>query len=342
MSAVLLVLGGGALAAPALRWAREAGLDTVLADPDPHAVLRRAAHEFHLIPEGTREAHAALARRLARTRRLAGVLATTRAAFALLPGLSESVPGLYPSRAALERLRSPDETRTFLASKGLPVCAERPEGADALDLFAFFRDGAFVPGGAARRSLLASGDECSLQPTGLAPEREHAAYALLERAARAAGLTHGPLQGTLIEHDGALALHQLWPGFADLVGAAQVARLALGKSVLQAWFAHLAGAGGPFDELALTARAAAGWLAVAPERAGLFAGLDGVASARALPGVVGLWSDEPGRMLASPELAQPPLGYVWVEGRDCAEVAARLQAARAALTPRMTGRQRVA
>src|SRR5687767_1678589 len=125
MTAVLLVLGGGALAAPALRWAREAGLDTVLADPDPHAVLRRAAHEFHLIPEGAREACAALARRLARTRHLAGVLATTRQSFGLLPALSEAAPGVCAAHAALLRMQAPEETRAFLAAQGLPVCAER-------------------------------------------------------------------------------------------------------------------------------------------------------------------------------------------------------------------------
>lgn len=342
MSAVLLVLGGHALAAPALRWAREAGLHTVLAAPHAHAALRGSAHEFQPIPEGTRDAHAALAHRLARTRGLAGVLATTPATFGLLPGLAEVVPGVCPRRAALERMRTGDETRAFLAGQGLRVGGGENEGLAALDVFAFFRDGAFVPGGTARRTRLACGDELSVQCAGLAPEIERAAYTLVERAARSLGCEHGPLQATLVEEPDGLAVQALWPGFADLLGAAQVARLALGKSPLQAWFAHLTGVGGPFDELELSPRNAAGWISIAPDRAGMFAGLDGMSRARALPGVAGSWLEEPGRILVSPERAQAPLGFVWAEGADSSEVEQRLRAAREALVVRVTGRERVA
>jgi hypothetical protein len=334
MGPTLLVFGGGAHAAPALRWAREAGLHTILADSDTHAPARRAAQEFHSIPARDAEAHAALARRTAKTSRLAGVLVGEPSRFALLSKVTPAVPGLLPARPALERLSSPERTREFLRGAGFPVCEAAPE-RQRLDLFAFFRDEAFVPGGIAARRALARGAIASVQPCGLQLERERGAYVLAERAARALGLERGLLQVELAETDGELALVGLQPGFADLVGATHVARLAYGKSPLQAWLAHLAGAGGPFDELALAPRAAAGWLALLPERSGLFAGVDGLSRARAVPGLVDLWVEEPGRECA-PGASEPrPLGYLWAEAPDPAQLVERLLAARAALDVRV-------
>lgn len=340
MGASLLVVGGGTHVALALRWAREAGLDTILADPDPHAPARRAAQQFHPIPARDPEAHAALARRTAHNTRLAGILVAEPAHFALLPHLTAAVPGVLPPRHALERALHPERVREFLHGQGFPVSTpahERPR----LDLFAFFRDGAFVPGGIAARRTLARGASASLQPSGLDPEHERSAYVLAERAARALGLERGPLQVELVETDTALALVTLHPGFADLLGATHIARLAYGKSPLQAWFAHLAGAGGPFDELALTPRAAAGWLSVLPERAGLFAGAEGLTRARAVPGLIDVCIEEPGRECAVDASAQPALGYLWAEARDPAQLVERLLAARAAIEVRVVSPQRV-
>src|SRR5262245_26304728 len=209
MSPALLVLGG-LFAGPVLRWAREAGLATALADPDPHAPLRRAAEEFHPIPRDDAEAHAALARRLAKRGRLAGVHASAAEAFALLPALSEAAPGLLPARAVLQRLLSAAETRAFLEKRGLAV-AHASEDEPALDVFAFFRDGAFVPAGIALRRRLASGDVVSVQPSGLAPAAARAANVLVERAARALGLGRGPLQATLLADGERPALVTLQP-----------------------------------------------------------------------------------------------------------------------------------
>ncbi len=341
MSSTLLVIGGGAQAAPALRWAREAGLCTVLADPDPHAPARRAAQEFHSIPARDAEAYAALACRTAKNGRLAGLLVTEPSRFALLPHLSDALPGLLPPRSTLEHLSSPERTREFLRGAGFAVCATAPERI-RLDLFAFFRDGAFVPGGIAARRTLAHGAVASMQPSGLQPEREHGAYVLAERAARALGLERGPLQVELVETDTDLALVRLHPGFADLLGATHIARLAYGKSPLQAWFAHLAGAGGPFDELELTPRATAGWLSLLSERSGLFAGVDGLTRARAVPGLVDLWIEEPGRECAVGEFEPRPLGFLWAEAPDPAQLVERLLAARAALEVCVASPQRAA
>jgi len=340
MASHLLVLGGGSAARPVLQWAREAGLSTSLVDPDPRARCRALAERFHQIPLGDVEGHAALARRLARTG-LAGVLATDAAHRALQSRIAHHAPRHLPARTALEQLQG-DRGRAALERRGFPVAPETWAGPREIDVFGYFRDGAFVPGGTAARESLPSGDVLSLQPAGLGETLEQRALVLLERAARDLGLAHGPLQATLVETDDGLAFQALTYGLEDLLGSTWVARRAYGKSVVQAWVAHLAGAGGPFDELPSTARQCAGWLALMPARAGLYAGVDGIPRARAVAGDVEVAVGEPGRELASPELEHRPLGHLWAEAPDEAALRERLLAARDALEVRIAGRQRVA
>ncbi len=342
MSHALLVLGGGAFVAPVLRWAREAGLEAVLTDADPKTPLRRLAAQFHPIPNDDAEALAALTRRLVKSAQLVGIHAADPRALARLAPLAEAAPRLLPSRAVLERMLDPAGTHACLSQRGIALAEREPGAARELDVFAFFRDGAFVPAGIALRRPCANGDTWSVQPSGLAPALERAAYVLVERAARALGFERGPLQACLAPTESGLALVALHPGYLDALGATHVARLARARSPLQAWFAHLAGAGGPFDEVALESRAAAGWLALAPERAGRFGGVDGQDRARAVAGVADLWIEEPGRELGSPEVETRPLGYVWAEAHDPEELEERLRTARAALEVRVACRQRVA
>jgi len=338
----LLVLGHSPFLTSAYRWAQEAGLEIVQTGGEGRP-RGRSTHEFHRIPLDASEAHVALARRLARERRLAGVLAVEPATEAILAPLSDALPGLLPPRATLELLASPERSRTWLHESGFASSpgAPAPEGA-RLEVFAFFRDGAFVPGGVARRETLASGDELRLWPGAESAQSERAAYVLVERAARMLGFQRGPLQATLVQTPRRLELATLSAGYRDLLGAVECAALSYGRSPLQAWFAHLAGAGGPFDALALEGQAWSAWLGVAPARAGLFAGIDGESRARAVPGIAGLWSEGPGRKLESPELPQAPLAFVWAEGTDRDELRERLGAARALLEVRVATRQRVA
>jgi hypothetical protein len=341
MSPTLLFLGDGAFVAPALRFAREAGLETVLVAPDARASARKLASTFHALPLDDAGSIVALARGLkkdSQQRGLLGVVPADRAAARLLAPLAGAFPALFPHPRALERVLDPARTRGFLEERDV-LAAEG--GADTLELRAFFRDGAFVPGGLARRRTLESGDELCVQPSGLAGEREHEAYRLVERTARTCELERGPLQARLVEGARGLSLVELLPFFADALGSTHVARMVYGKSPLQAWFAHLAGAGGPFDEQPLEPRRAAGWLALRPARGGLFAGLDGTARLRARHPAVDLWVAEPGRELGRlPD--EPPPAYLWTEGFDAPEVEERLHAARAELVLRTTPLQRVA
>jgi len=345
MAPTLLVLGDDPFLPPVLDWARAAGLEVVQTGG---TARRRATHEFHHLPADSVEGHVDLARRLVRANRLAGVLAVEPATRALLGALSDAAPGLLPPRRSLATLASPEDTRAWLRDSGF----ERADDADAegrrFEAFAFLREGAFVPAGLAEEtrlesaeSAVAGGDVLRVLPARLDPGAERAAWVCVERAARALGFTQGPLQATLVETRGRLALEALAPGFPDLLGATHGAALAFERSPFQAWFAHLAGAGGPFDELPLAPHASAGWLALVPDRAGLYAGVDGQLRARAA-GLAGLWIEEPGRRLVSPELPQAPLGWLWAEGVDREQVEQRLRTARALLEPRIATRQRVA
>jgi hypothetical protein len=79
-----------------------------------------------------------------------------------------------------------------------------------------------------------------------------------------------------------------------------------------------------------------------PSRTGLFAGVDGLSRARAVPGHIELAIEEPGRELAEPELEQRALGHLWAEAHDSQELRERLSTARSALEVRIACRQQVA
>lgn len=303
-----------------LRYAREAGLRSVLVHPDPRTRARRLASEFHPLPWDDAHALLGLVRGLRGRAGQVGVLACEEGALAVLPALTEVLPNALAPRATLERLARESAATNSRAAR--------------LDLFAFFRDGALVPGGPARRTRYENGDEQSSQPSGFSAERVSAAVHIVEDAARAAGLTRGFLQATLGETADGFVLERIVPGVLDDLGATEVARLAYGRSPLQAWCAHLAGAGSPFDELSLAPQHHAAWLRVTTRRTEAFAGLDGAARARNLPGIQELVIAEPG---AAPRNGPArTLAHLVASGFDAAELEERLRAARALLVARFT------
>ena len=339
MSRTLLVLGAGPLQIPALRWAREAGLTSVVTSADARA--KRLAGEFHSLSPCDVDAHLALTRVLARDGALAGVLVSDERGLRLLATLAGALALPVPPRAALALALEPARAREHWRAHGL-VTNGSDEPRERFDVGGFFRDGAFVPAGCVERRALPLASRVSewgLCPPRLAGEELAQAFVLAERAARTLGITHGPVQVTLAAGERGLALIELFPGFRDAVAAAHVTPLAYGKSPLQAWFGALAEAGGPFDELPLAPTATAGWMAVLPERTGFFAGVDGAARARALPGVVDLWLEEPGREIDSLSEPAAVCGFVWARGDDRNELERRLRAARAALEVRVACRQ---
>lgn len=330
MTRALLVLGAGPLELPALRWAREAGLATVVTDPDPRAPGRRLAREFQPLAPCDVDGHRALVRCWQRAGTLVGALATTRRGVRLQAALSSVLGDVSPTARALETALDEEAAREQWRAAGLPTSAPRPEDA-GLEVTAFFRDGHDVPCGITERS----GDESAVQP-GLEPARAAEAHALARRAADVLGVAVGLVQVTLVPTPSGLAVARLFPGIADLVGATEVAPLAYGKSPLQAWFASLADAGGPFDSFPTRARAHAGWIALRAAQAGRLQGLAGLDRARRMPGVVDLCVDRPGRDVPRPGAA---CGFAWAVAEDRTELEHRLRRARAALEVRVECKQ---
>ncbi|HED66721.1 MAG TPA: hypothetical protein ENJ09_14345 [Planctomycetes bacterium] len=158
------------------------------------------------------------------------------------------VPGNDPEavRCALDTA----ERAEVLRQSGLPIVAADVRGS-RFELDAFFRpDGSFVPCGVmapagSREDSLADG----AMPSGLTAEDERALFSLMESAARRLGLEHGPLGAHAVLGPDGPALIELLPAFRGELQTCRITPIVHGRSPVQAWFASLAEAGGPFDLL---------------------------------------------------------------------------------------------
>ncbi len=331
MTQTLLVIGGGALQCPALRFSREAGLRTVLVDEDPRAPGRKLAHEYHVLPFDDLPALVALGRGLEQQGSLVGVYTGEERGLRALAAVGDATALGAPAPEAVERALRRELAREVWQRHGLPVADGRTASGQQLVVQGLFRDGAFVPGGISERSfapLLPGLPGISLSPAGLAAHARQDAHELTERAARALGIDTGPLEARLARRDEGLLLLELVPCFRDAVTAALVAPLCYGKSPIQAWLAALAGAGGPFDEMPVEPRAHAGWMSIAPERSGVLAGYEGLERARSAPGIAGLYVEEPGRELHALRGEDAVCGYLWGQAGTPLELEYRLRSAR--------------
>jgi biotin carboxylase len=222
------------------------------------------------------------------------------------------------------------------------VLLERPLEGLHLDVNGFFRDGAFVPGGLLERFFSPPPHHVplwGLQPARLSTGQTREVYDLLERAARALGIHVGPVKADVVWCASGPALLELAPRFHGDVSTAHVTPLAHGKSPIQAWFATLAGAGGPFDDQPITAGSAAGWMAIFPDETGELAEVAGLEAAQRLPGIAAVTLLRPhGHTITNLTDNTSVCGFLWATGRDAAEVESRLRAARALIEVKMAWR----
>jgi hypothetical protein len=320
MSKVLLVLGDGPVAPFALAWAREAGLETLFLAPSA-SPARRLAHEFHPLDIGESAPALALVRRLSSGRHLRGVLAASRRALPLLAQLAEAAPEVLSSRRAHQHAAS--LPRELLAPAGIATAAEDAQ-APHFDVLASLRDGQLARGCVVER---APEIELAYLPAALAPAETLALEQRTALAVQALGLTQGPVQATWQRSSDGFALIEVLPTWLASHALTHGARLAHGKSPLQAWCAHLADAGGPFDEVPARTRAAIGLATLAgrlPEELG------DLGPVRRLAGVLELV-----RECTSENPRRPTRLTLVVEGRDRSELEHRLRRARAALEERI-------
>lgn len=208
-----------------------------------------------------------------------------------------------------------------------------------LDVNAFFRDGSFRPAGILDRRF--SPEPCCVpvwgaQPSTASREEEAAVYRLVEEGARALGLDQGPVKADVVLTEDGPALLEMAPRFHGDVSTAWVSKLAWGKSPIQAWFATLADAGGPFDEMPARPERVAGWMALLPEHPGELVAVEGVERARRSPGVADvLVLRNRGHVVETLGDNRAVCGFLWAEARDHEELEERLRRAAALVQIRM-------
>jgi hypothetical protein len=339
MAHTLLHLGGDRLQLPTLRWAREAGLHVALADPDADAPGARLAQRTLVAQPDDAGTVAAHARELETELGPLAVHTARRTWLATAAAVEEALadlrgePALHA--ASMRRALDPGAAARRLQEAGIPIGGDAHAG---WEVNAFFRDGAFVPAGVLQRVADARGAVShGLMAAGIAGANERELYTLVERAARALGLDHGPVGAVVRPTSEGMAVAEVLPCFHRAETTSLVAPLVLGKSPAQAWFATLVDAGGPFDAMPdAPDEPCAGWLAIRAERPGVLAEVDGVEAARRAAGIAGVSIlARPGDALPGPHEPRSALGVLWATGWDAPEVEARLLEARGRLSVRL-------
>jgi len=261
-------------------------------------------------------------------------LEEAHAAFAELgvPAIVKPV-GSSGSRG-VRRVRRADELApayTRARSFGERVRLEQHESGRHLDVNAILYGGELVRCGLLER-FFGPAPACvptwGVQPPELDARLEEDVWSLVERAAAALGLTIGPLKADVILTESGPVLLELAPRFHGDVSSAHVSPLCLPKSPVRAWFDALARPDEPLefeDEPFVTA----GWMAILPERTGVFLGAQGEEEARDVPGVAGIaWIKRPGARLVELEDNRAVCGFLWAVGASPREVHRRMEQAR--------------
>lgn len=339
----LLHIGGGPLHLPALRWAHEAGFDVVVTDADQRAPGRACADAFFAIADGSVDELVELARRLNAERGLCAVYAAEPIAASAAAVIGEDLGLLTHSSAAVRRALEPLESRATLHAQGLLVSDGRyagdPREVERFEVNAFFRDGAFIPGGLLSLTRTSDGvRELALSASHCEPAIIDSIYRTMERAARALELTGGPVGAEIVLSSNGPMIVSLTPCFQSGITTEHALPLALDKSPVQAWFATLTSAGAPFDAMPnenapLQGAPAAGWIALRAALAGRLEAVTGLDRARAATGVEGArLVARIGDDLADPRDERSLVGYVWASGWDASEVERSLRDARASIS----------
>lgn len=218
------------------------------------------------------------------------------------------------------------------------VLVERIVDGHHIDINGLFVDGKFLRGGLFDRYFTPPPIHIPLwghQPTDLSAADEDRAYAAFEAGARAMGIEAGPCKADGIwTADGPVML-EIAPRFHGDVSTSHITPLATGDSAVKAWFAHLAGARAE-DYLALRTQRYAGWRVVTPDHGGAFDGIDGLDTARSLPGIDDISVlKKKGYRIDGVTDNLAVMAFIWGTGTDKADLFENLERARAALTVRM-------
>ncbi len=340
MSNALLYFGANELQLAALRFAREAGLEVVVVDEDPHSSGRRYADRFETLTSTDLDPVAHVARSLGR--RLVGVSPSSDAWLAAAT-VAQEVAGLPGrSRATAEILADRHRTLALWRERGIPVAQDEhaSPGTRTFSVEGFFHDEVYVPGGAGERFDVSAANPAGIRGSipaeiGAVLESLHgpeSLYEIVEQGARALGIAAGPVCARVRHTPQGPELLALSPRFDCGPFTAHATAFAYGKSPLQAWFAALAGAGGPFDVMPDRPERSAGWLALPATREGVLIGIEGADRARALPGCERILRLLPlGTKLRVTDDERGWVALAFASGKDAREVEERLARIRSRL-----------
>jgi len=178
------------------------------------------------------------------------------------------------------------------SAHGLPVVVEHLERGRHFDVNGTFVGGRLRPGGVLERFFGPAPEhvpEWGVHPTSLDWDATRRVYRLLERAALALGIAHGPVKADVVWGDAGPLVLEVAPRYHGDVSTAHVLPLSAGTSPIADWMRRLAGGAAASREspeaLAAERGLFAGWRALRARHAGELRGARGVDAARAVSGV---------------------------------------------------------
>lgn len=333
MKRALLHLDTEPIDARTLRWAHEAGLSVIATGRSRKGLEHAYIDRFQELEPQDQEGLIHLASQLSSdSLKLVGAFSSKPTNAARVAELSHRLGLAVPSPEAVRRAANAVSLAAELKALGLPhkQASELSPRARRIRAQAFFRDGDFVRGGLQELIFPDSRGETFGFMGHLEAALEDELYALVEDAARALALDSGPITADLAIDDPEQQLLGLRPGFDDSLMGSYLAPLALGKSPIQAWFAALAEAGGPFDAMPHRPLCCAGRMLMRAEMSGIFGELSGLERVRKRQGIEGA------RALVragAPILPGTAVAVIWAVGDDAMQVRGRLQQASRYLEP---------
>ncbi|OGP15941.1 MAG: hypothetical protein A2054_09235 [Deltaproteobacteria bacterium GWA2_55_10] len=225
------------------------------------------------------------------------------------------------SAADYDELDSAYESARGISGK---VLAEKLLHGTHLDVNGVFHDGGFHECGILERMF--SPPPFHYPVKGVTPpDYKDCAllYSLLERSARALGITGGPVKGDVIVTKDGPFIIELAPRFHGEVSTSFVLPLA-GMDPVRAWFESLNG--GKEFKMQKGDRAA-GWAGLFPNEGGRVASVSGLDEAAALEGVSVMITRKPGEVVKKPADNTALCGFVWAAGQSREQALASLDKA---------------
>lgn len=216
---------------------------------------------------------------------------------------------------------TPESLRAALAEAGrfsrMVIVEEFVDGRH-IDVNGMFLDGAFKPVGMMDRFFTGAPHhlpQWGCLPCHLDDESQSQVYDLLERAARALGIDHGPVKGDVIWAARGPVLLEIAPRFHGDVSTQFLPTLAAGIHPAAIWLSHLANL--PPPEAACHSGLYAGWHALFASGEGVVRSIRGMHEAHAVPGVVKIYLMRAvGEMVAGKIDNRSMCGFVWATASD--------------------------